>query len=84
VRSHGFFYKPDGETSGTLGLPISTAGRPGYKHLTEDSAAILFLRSEIVEGKLDQGRMQELRRVNYFSRGSARIKTRIGILIIPC
>lgn len=114
LRSHGFFYKPDGENSGTLGLPISFAGRPGYKHLTEDSAAILFLRNEglqfrevgelgsqpekavddrcrascidwygnarplflrgrvfallgyeIVEGKLSDGRIQELRRVNY-------------------
>jgi hypothetical protein len=114
LRSHGFFYKPDGDTSGMLGLPISVPGRAGYKHLFESSAAILFLRNdslqfrevgelgsqperavddqcrascvdwygnarplflrgrvfallgyEIVEGKLDDGRMQELRRVNY-------------------
>jgi len=114
LRSHGFFYKPDGETSGMLGLPISVPGRAGYKHLFESSAAILFLRNdslqfrevgelgsqperavddqcrascvdwygnarplflrgrvfallgyEIVEGKLDDGRVQELRRVNY-------------------
>jgi len=114
LRSHGFFYKPDGETSGMLGLPISVPGRAGYKHLFESSAAILFLRNdslqfrevgelgsqperavddqcrascvdwygnarplflrgrvfallgyEIVEGKLDDGRMSELRRVNY-------------------
>jgi hypothetical protein len=114
LRSHGFFYKPDGENTGTLGLPISIPGRPGYKHLFEDSAAILFLRNdslqfhevgelgsqpekavndqcrascvdwygnarplfsrgrvfallgyEIVEGTLDDGRMRELRRVNY-------------------
>ena len=117
LRSHGFFYKPDGETSGVLGLPISVPGRAGYKHLFESSAAILFLRNdslqfhevgelgsqperavddqcrascvdwygnarplflrgrvfallgyEIVEGKLDDGRMQELRRVNYSPR----------------
>jgi beta propeller domain-containing protein len=114
LRSHGFFYKPDGENSGMLGLPISVPGRAGYKHLFESSAAILFLRNdslqfrevgelgsqperavddqcrascvdwygnarplflrgrvfallgyEIVEGKLHDGRMQELRRVNY-------------------
>jgi hypothetical protein len=114
LRSHGFFYKPDGDDSGTLGLPISVPGRPGYRHLFEESAAILFLRNdslkfrevgelgaqsenaiddkcrascvdwygnarplflrgrvfallgyEIVEGTLDDGRMKELRRVNY-------------------
>jgi hypothetical protein len=114
LRSHGFFYKPDGDDSGTLGLPISRAGRPGYEHLFADSAAILFLRNdslqfrevgelgadsqnaiddhcrascvdwygnarplflrgrvfallgyEIVEGTIDDGRMKELRRVNY-------------------
>ena len=114
TRSHGFFYKPDGDDSGTLGLPISRPGRPGYEHLFEDSAAILFLRNdslqfrevgelgarsenaaddhcrascvdwygnarplflrgrvfallgyEIVEGTIDDGRMKELRRVNY-------------------
>jgi hypothetical protein len=114
LRSHGFFYKPDGETSGTLGLPISIPGRAGYKHLFQNSAAILFLRNdslhfreigelesnavkavddncrascvdwygnarplflkgrvfallgyEIVEGKLDTGRMSEVRRTNF-------------------
>jgi hypothetical protein len=113
-RSHGFFYKPDGDETGMLGLPISVPGRAGYKHLFENSAAILFLRNdslqfrevgelgsqpdkaiddqcrascvdwygnarplflrgrvfallgyEIVEGRLDDGRMHELRRVNY-------------------
>ncbi|HEX6044148.1 MAG TPA: beta-propeller domain-containing protein [Pyrinomonadaceae bacterium] len=114
LRSHGFFYKPDGDDSGMLGLPISLPGRPGYKHLFENSAAILFLRNdslqfrevgelgaqsdkavndacrascidwygnarplflrgrvfallgyEIVEGAINDGRMKELRRVNY-------------------
>jgi hypothetical protein len=117
LRSHGFFYKPDGEYSGMLGLPISLPGRAGYRHLFENSAAILFLRNdslqfrevgelgsqpekaiddqcrascvdwygnarplflrgrvfallgyEIVEGRLDDGRMHELRRVNYAPR----------------
>ncbi len=114
LRSHGFFYKPDGDTSGMLGLPISVPGRAGYKHLFQNSATILFLRNdslqfreigelgsqpekaiddqcrascvdwygnarplflrgrvfallgyELVEGTLDDGRMHELRRVNY-------------------
>ena len=114
LRSHGFFYKPDGDNSGMLGLPISVPGRAGYKHLFQNSAAILFLRNdslqfreigelgsqpdkaiddrcrascvdwygnarplflrgrvfallgyELVEGKLDDGRMHEVRRVNY-------------------
>ena len=46
LRSHGFFYKPDGPSSGVLGLPISVPGRSGYKHLFEGSAAILFLRND--------------------------------------
>jgi hypothetical protein len=114
LRSHGFFYKPEDENNGTLGLPISTPGRPGYKHLFESSAAILFLRNEglqfrpageldaesdkavddncrascvdwygnarplffhgrvfallgyeLVEGRVDDGRITEIRRVNY-------------------
>ena len=49
LRSHGFFYKPDSENSGMLGLPISVPGRAGYKHLFEDSAAILFLRNDSLQ-----------------------------------
>ena len=114
LRSHGFFYKPDQSDSGMLGLPISTPGRPGFHHLFESSAAILFLRNdslqfsevgelgsqpekaiddkcrascvdwygnarplflrgrvfallgyELVEGRLDDGRIRELRRISY-------------------
>lgn len=46
LRSHGFFYKADGDDSGLLGLPIARQGRAGYRHLVEDSAAILFLRND--------------------------------------
>jgi hypothetical protein len=46
LRSQGFFYKPDGDDSGMLGLPISVPGRAGYRHLFETSAAILFLRND--------------------------------------
>jgi len=114
LRSHGFFYKADGDKTGTLGLPISVPGRPGYRHLFEESAAILFLRNdsltfrevgelgaqperaindqcrascvdwygnarplflrgrmfallgyELVEGRIDDGRVREVRRVSY-------------------
>jgi hypothetical protein len=56
LRSHGFFYKPDGKDSGLLGLPIAREGRPGYRHLVEGSAAILFLRNS----SLDLDEMGEL------------------------
>ncbi len=46
LRSQGFFYKPDTGDSGTLGLPISTPARPGYRHLFDSSAAVLFLRND--------------------------------------
>ncbi|MDQ1522250.1 MAG: hypothetical protein QOE47_174 [Pyrinomonadaceae bacterium] len=46
LRSHGFFYKADDADSGVLGLPVSRAGRAGYEHLSEGSAAIMFLRNE--------------------------------------
>jgi hypothetical protein len=49
LRSHGFFYKADGPDSGMLGLPISVPGRPGYRHLFESSAAILFLRNQSLQ-----------------------------------
>jgi hypothetical protein len=114
LRSHDFFYKPEGNESGTLGLPISVPARPGHEYLFQSSAAILFLRNdgwqfrevgelaaqsdkavddkcrascldwygnsrplflrnrvfallgyELVEGKVDKGRMRELRRINY-------------------
>jgi hypothetical protein len=46
LRSHGFFYKAEGRDSGLLGLPISVPVRPGYQHLFDASAAILFLRND--------------------------------------
>ena len=113
-RSHGFFYKPDSDESGTLGLPISMPGRSKDENLFDTSAAILFLRNdelqfreigelgaqaekavddqcrascvdwygnarplflrgrlfallgyELVEGKIDSGRVRELKRINF-------------------
>ena len=115
LRSHGFFYKPDGNDTGTLGLPISVPPPAEYRNPQfKQSAAILFLRNEaqqfrevgelgaqadkavddkcrascvdwygnsrplflrnrvfallgyeLVEGKVDNGRMTEVRRINY-------------------
>jgi Beta propeller domain len=45
LRSHGFFYSPDGAGSGVLGLPVRNGGEPGFAHLAEGSASILFLRN---------------------------------------
>ncbi|MEJ0041087.1 MAG: beta-propeller domain-containing protein [Rhizomicrobium sp.] len=45
TRSHGFFFHPeDGAGNGVLGLPITRPARPAYRQLTEDSAAVTFLR----------------------------------------
>lgn len=46
TRSHGFFYKQDGDSSGILGLPIAREGRAGYRQLREGSAAVIFLRNQ--------------------------------------
>jgi Beta propeller domain len=45
LRSHGFFYKAETQDSGMLGLPIRVPGRPGYQHLFDSSAAIVFLKN---------------------------------------
>lgn len=113
TRSHGFFYKPDGEFEGLLGLPIIGGGQGAGRQLRHESAALLYLRNEslsfselgtlasrpagtadgcrascvdwygnsrplflgkrifalmgyeIVEGRLQGGRMAELNRVNF-------------------
>lgn len=46
TRSHGFFYRAEGEGTGVLGLPLRGADRPGYEHLRLGSASIVFLRNE--------------------------------------
>lgn len=46
LRSHGFFYKPEDVSNGLLGLPVRGAGRPGYEHLFNESASVLFLRNQ--------------------------------------
>ena len=46
TRSHGFFYRAEGRDAGLLGLPIRGPGRPGYEHLMNESASVLFLRNQ--------------------------------------
>jgi hypothetical protein len=45
LRSHGFFYRGDGADSGVLGLPVREPGKPGYRHLFDASAGIVYLRN---------------------------------------
>ena len=44
TRSHGFFYKADGEQGGLVGLPIVGAGATAARQLHRASAAMLYLR----------------------------------------
>jgi hypothetical protein len=46
LRSHGFFYRADGRDEGIIGLPVRGPGKPGYEHLFDESASVLFLRNE--------------------------------------
>jgi hypothetical protein len=64
LRSHGFFYKAEGSGGGLLGLPIRGSGRPGYEHLIDDSASILFLRN-------DSLRLNELGELPSRAKGSS-------------
>jgi hypothetical protein len=43
LRSHGFFYRDDGDRSGIVGLPIRGGSAPGFSHLVEGSASVLYL-----------------------------------------
>jgi hypothetical protein len=46
TRSHGFFYRPESENEGLLGLPIIAGGTAASQQLRKTSAAILFLRNQ--------------------------------------
>ena len=113
TRSHGFFYKPDTEYDGLVGLPIIGGGQAAGRNLRHESASLLYLRNqslslselgtldsrpassndscrascvdwygnsrplfirkrvfalmgyEIVEGRVSDNRIAEVRRVNY-------------------
>lgn len=44
TRSHGFFYRPEDERGGMLGLPIRGGRAGGWRQLVEGSAGVLYLR----------------------------------------
>ena len=46
TRSHGFYYKPDNDNDGLVGLPIAGGDRAGSRQLRQNSAAVLFLRNQ--------------------------------------
>jgi hypothetical protein len=47
TRSHGFFYLPDGDRRGTLGLPVTAGGDgDGWRQLRGVSSAVMFLGVE--------------------------------------
>jgi hypothetical protein len=46
TRTHGFFYKPEADEAGVVGLPVVGGGRPGHKQLRHGSAAVAFLRND--------------------------------------
>ena len=60
LRSHGFFYKPMSDGKGVLGLPVRSEGSPGYEHLINGSAQVLFLDVDHLRfarlGALESGR----------------------------
>jgi hypothetical protein len=45
TRSHGFFYKPETQQDGLLGLPIVGGGEPAGRQLRKTSASVLYLRN---------------------------------------
>jgi hypothetical protein len=46
TRSHGFFYKPESEQDGLVGLPIIGGGESAARQLRKESASLLYLRNE--------------------------------------
>jgi len=46
LRTHGFFYRSDGDREGYVGLPIRARGSSGFMHLAQDSAKILFVKND--------------------------------------
>jgi hypothetical protein len=46
TRSHGFFYKPDSDNAGMVGLPVIGGRQAASRQLRHNSAAVLFLRNQ--------------------------------------
>lgn len=51
TRSHGFFYKPESDSSGIFGLPIRVSGASGSDQLRHGSASIAFVRNDALDFK---------------------------------
>ena len=45
TRSHGFFYKPESEKNGILGLPFRGSGSSGWKQLRNVSSGIVYVKN---------------------------------------
>jgi hypothetical protein len=45
TRSHGFFYRPESDQDGLLGLPIIGGDEPAWKQLKRTPASLLYLRN---------------------------------------
>ena len=45
LRTHGFFYRPTDDSTGTLGLPVRESGGSGWAHLVKGSVGVLYLRN---------------------------------------
>jgi hypothetical protein len=49
TRSHGFYYRPQSDKDGLVGLPIIAGGEPAYNQLRRPSASLLYLRNRSLE-----------------------------------
>ncbi len=45
TRSHGFFYKPENDKNGILGLPFRGSGAAGWKQLRNISSGIVYIKN---------------------------------------
>jgi hypothetical protein len=45
TRSHGFYYRPESDETGLVGLPIVAGGQSASRQLRQASASLLFLRN---------------------------------------
>jgi len=46
TRSHGFYYRPESDNAGYVGLPVIGGDRAASRQLRQESAAVLFLRNQ--------------------------------------
>lgn len=45
TRSHGFYYKPENDKNGILGLPFRGSGSSGWKQLRHTSSGIVYVKN---------------------------------------